>query len=47
MDILFIAKEAGCMNALEKFYTYLVTTRNNQRSDNFTIKESSFFYTVI
>ena len=47
MVILCITKEVGCMNALEKFYMYLETKRNDQINDNFTVKENPFLYTVI
>jgi hypothetical protein len=47
MDILCVTKEAGCMNALEKFYIYLETIRNNQINDKCTVKENPLFYTVI
>jgi hypothetical protein len=47
MGILFVTKEAGCMIALEKFYTYLETKRNDQINDKCTAKENCSFYTVM
>ena len=46
MDLLYLGNKGRHPNTMEKYYTYLETTRNSQIYDTSTVNTNSMFNTI-